>query len=855
MKRSCLAVCVAVLGLASILSTSAQDRQNPPQATFRSSVELVRLDVRVVDGQGRPVTDLRPEDLEVVDKGEVRPIVLFQRVAEPAGSYLEIGRRTIGAEVSTNRGAPRGHIYLLVFDQQHITAGNEQRARMAAAQFLKTRVKPGDRVALYAIPGPGPQVPLTADTHAISSRLFEVRGTLERDMLSSLGSMSMFEAYEAVRGNSAIIQRILTRLEGTDATLDTVRKLASQTAASSGASASELQAQIRDSARTLVTRSDAETRMVLSQLSDVIRTIAGIEGRKAIIFVSEGFFSDFVQNELEQVASAAAQASAVIYALDINRRGIDINQAEAVGTDDITETQFRLEPLGGLASDTSGELFTDAGGHLEVVFNRIAEQSMDYYIVGFEPAAGATADDPRRYHRIEIRSKRPGTTVRSRTGYAVRDPALIRDRRRAIDMALSAPFPQQEVPIDLTTYVARGHALGAHRVVVSAQVELPVSGVASRRPADVVFVVKRAADGAIVASGTDLLALPDTPTSGAIGVGTYNVQFEAPAGHYMMRLVVRDPASGVTGSADRRFEVPDFDGTDLSASDLIIGGRPGTLPVRAKVYGTDTLVGSMEVYARRPGDLDDVVATAELAPVGGRPVLTARSEIKPSSGDAGRTIGIELPLGGIPPGDYVVKVIVRARGETAAERLREVQVAAGSPPPAAPPRPADPVLVLGGDVVQRLVMRIQAGAADPAMRSAAEHATAQDWSALASALPPAAVTPQGHALAGLAAFASRNYGRAVTEFESAMAGDPASAETAFVLGWARSANHDDTGAVTAWRQATLLDTALVPGYLALANAYQRLGQPALAAQALRAGLAARPDSFELQNKLAELERR
>jgi hypothetical protein len=48
---------------------------------------------------------------------------------------------------------------------------------------------------------------------------------------------------------------------------------------------------------------------------------------------------------------------------------------------------------------------------------------------------------------------------------------------------------------------------------------------------------------------------------------------------------------------------------------------------------------------------------------------------------------------------------------------------------------------------------------------------------------------------------------------------------------------------------------MVPAHLALADAYLRIGEPALAMQVLQAGLAALPDSPELRAKLAEIERK
>src|SRR6516162_6411715 len=101
----------------------------PP--TFRAGVALVRLDVQVTDRDGRPIGDLRQDEVEVLEEGNPRPIVFFQHVEEPAESYADIARHTIAGEVSTNQGAPRGHLYVIIFDQRHIMPGNEQRARLA----------------------------------------------------------------------------------------------------------------------------------------------------------------------------------------------------------------------------------------------------------------------------------------------------------------------------------------------------------------------------------------------------------------------------------------------------------------------------------------------------------------------------------------------------------------------------------------------------------------------------------------------------------------------------------------------------------------------------------------------------
>lgn len=874
MKAACVSAMVLVLAAPvawqpqALAARGAQDRQTAPQPApvFRSGVDLVRMDVRVVDGDGRPVTDLKPEDLEVVEGGRVRPIALLQHVVEPSGTYLEVARRTIGADISTNRGAPRGHLYVIVFDQNHITPGNEQRARMAAERFLKTRVRPGDRVALYALPGPGPHVPFTGDTRAIQSQLIAVRGGLDKESFGTMGGMTLFEAFEITRGNDTILQRVVGRA---NADPSTDLRVALQNARTGFAidttPISVLQNVLRDNARTVVDRADSQARAFLILFADVVRGLGGIEGRKSVILISEGFFSDFVHADVDRVAAAAAQAYAVVYSLDINRRGVDVSQAQPAGNDANTEIQDRIEPLGSLAAETSGELVTDAGSRLDSVFERIADQSLDYYVVGFEPEANARSTEKDRYHRVTINARRPGVFIRSRTGYSFRDPVVATDRRRAINTALAAPFPQQGLPVEVTTYVSRGSSPGAHRVVISVEAEVPIESDANSRPADVIFVAKSARDGRVVASGTDVMSRPRTAARGLVGTARYHVQFVAPPGEYLMRVVVREPAGGVVGSVDRRFAVNYFDGTDVTASDLMIGRKSDTLPVRAQAYAGEALTGLLEIYAREPNSLEAVEVAVALLKPDGEALVRFKADLKEIDRSPGsissRTASIELPLGGVPAGEYTLRATLKARGETVTELERAVVVLAGTPPPtpgpeSAAPRELVPTDILDGEVAQRFVALLGQGTADAGLKKAAGLAATRAWDGVAAAVSAsAATTMAGRALRGMGLFAKRQYVDAVADLQAALDLDPTSAVTAFLLGWAQSAAGNQADAITAWRAATVASPTLVPAYLALADAYLRQSQQALALQVLRAGLAALPKSVELQSKIAEVERR
>jgi VWFA-related protein len=852
----CWALLLAAFGL-----VPAARAQSPPSVTFRSGVELVRLDVQVTDAAGRPVPDLRAEDLLVTEEGVRRPIVLFQHVEEPQGSYLDIAARTIGAEVSTNRGAPRGHLYVLVFDQEHLTPGREQRVRQAAERFLRRHVRPGDRVAVYGLPGPGPRLRFTADVERAIAELAQVRGALERSAAGVLGTMRVYEAYQIARGNEPVLTRVAARLAAEGAPTDIVRAGGTRTAAFGlEGGATVFPRLVQEDARTIVRRADEAARRFLLMLTDLMEDLRPIEGRKTILLVSEGFFADNLALELERAAAAAARSASVIYSLDVNRRADALAASGPLGADEALEILDRVEPLGSLAAETDGELAHDAGSRLDEVFDRIARRSLDYYIVGFPPSERALANRS-EYRRVRVAAAREGVRVSARTGYALDTttptPA---DRRRAIDLALAAPFPRQELPIEFTTYVLRGQTPGAQRVVLSLVAELPLAGPAAQ-PADVVFVVRRASDGGVAASGSGVMPLPEVRVGGSSGPARYKVQFEVPPGSYLMRVVVREPG-GLLGSADRRFEVQPLETREPTASDLVFStDADGGLAVRPAAYTGGVLRGAMEVYAGGAGELEGVAVDVDLVPLGGAaPVTTVRAEaleVRATAVGATRPVRIEIPLDGVPPGEYVARARVVVGGEAVVERTRAVEVLAGLPPPApvssAAPSPRE---VVHGEPV-RALLHDMVEAFDGAVARAARLALAGYWDRVEPlvAAGPIANTGPACTLRGLARLAAGDFDQAVPALEAAAAVQADDARLAFALGWAYAGRGDEPAAIGAWRHAVQLDPTLLAAHLAIADAFIRRGESALARQAVRAGLAALPRSPELLDRLAQLERR
>lgn len=836
------------------------------QLTFRSGIDLVRMDIRVVDAAGRPITDLRQDEVTITEDGTSRPALLFQRVTEPSETFVEAATRAVTAEVSTNEGFPRGHLYLLVFDQAHITAGNEQRARIAAEQFIRRHVRPSDRVALFAIPGPGPQIGFTTDRVRVIEELTRVRGSYQRIASTPFGNMPIYDAHRIAQGDERLLMNTITRLT-TEGSGDLLGMSANATVSGRGGADENLAVARRllvENARAIINTTDAESRQFLQRLADVIRGLGDIEGRKSVVLFSEGFFQDNLGTELEAVAAAAAQTYSVFYAFDLNRRGPSITEAYASDTVQGSEIQARIAPLGTLTAETDGTLVIDAATRSEDALAQIAAQAQDYYLVGFEPSEQARSGR-NAYRRVTITVSRPGARVSARTGYSLRPESTAADRQRAISSVLGAPFVQQGLKVDYTTYLLKSDMPGQQRVMLSLAAQLPVQATATDR-ADVIFVVRDVRDGRVVASGSDVLPLPLAAREGAtIGTGTWRVQFALPPGSYLMRTVVREPG-GLSGSADRRIEVRPLDTPNIAVSDLILGSQTTALPVRALAYTQDGVSGLLEAYARVANQLDDLTLTVSVRTPDGKIAKASYTSPLPSPVSDGSGFVIRapftLPLPDVEPGAYVVHATLVDKGSIIAERTRFVDVARGTagPAPARPmPAPAPPVpskAIVEGQLGQALIAELLERSRDSAFATAAEDAARGQWERAEAGVAKGGNTDfVVQSIRGLARFVREDFPGAVAAWTQAQNLQPDHALTAFFLGWAHDKAGDTKAALTSWRGAAHLDPLMVSAHLALAEGYLKLQQPALARQALRAGLDALPNSAELRQRLLEIEGR
>ena len=124
-----------MLGLAAFLGPTWALQQNQAPPAFRANVVLVPLNVRVVDAEGHPVTDLTAADFTVFENGVKQEIAHFSAQAS-------------SASLAPGHQAPARRTFLIVLGRGHLNALDK--GIDAAIAFVRSRLTPEDRVGVLA---------------------------------------------------------------------------------------------------------------------------------------------------------------------------------------------------------------------------------------------------------------------------------------------------------------------------------------------------------------------------------------------------------------------------------------------------------------------------------------------------------------------------------------------------------------------------------------------------------------------------------------------------------------------------------------------------------------------------------
>jgi len=390
------------------------------QATFRSSVDLIAVDVQVLDSSGRPSIGLGPEKFAVTISGKARRVVSAdliqhnpaQRSTGEIRSLAPVARNTFSAPTS------EGRTFALVVDVSSFDAAAWQRAMTATRAFI-ARLHPSDSVGLYTYPA-GPAFAPTTNQAAIARQL---------DVI--VGLAHPFQSQFGLRPSEVV--DITSEMVRLNAGYTGVRRDADAGPGSATLAAVQERECPNDSgcpARILMDAYAAAQEMELQMnrsvegLRGILDALIHLPGRKTVVLISAGMVvSDkpggrpAADDLARALGRQLAQSNASIYTVHVDQSNREMysatnKRASMTSSNFVRERSMRSRWLSEFSSASGGSLIhveTDDG---ESALGQVLQETSAYYLLGVEPD---TRDRDGRLRELKVKVEpRAGLTVRHR---------------------------------------------------------------------------------------------------------------------------------------------------------------------------------------------------------------------------------------------------------------------------------------------------------------------------------------------------------------------------------------------------------------------------------------------------------
>jgi VWFA-related protein len=698
---------------------AAQDDEE----TVRIETELIQTGVMVFDKSGKFVEGLRQNDFELTVAGKPTPLSFFDRIvgAPPSASSSPAPRGgTKGAELNVARSAAAGGARTVIFfaDDLHLSFESRKRARDLIKHFIDQELTDEDYAAVVSSSGRLGFLQQFTDNPAVlraaAARIGDDKNREAGDRL--IPPMSEYEALLIDRYDPEVTKDFA----------DVIK------AAGLAVSDDDAMQQARSRARIVLQMAGNVARNTYYALEQSIRRSAQMPGRKIVILISDGFLLDTANtnssDRLRRITDAAARANAVVYTFDA--KGLDARPPS--GT---TRAAFRIQagerfemqdPLNSIAEGTGGRFFKNHNDMRPDISKSLAEASR-YYLLAWRPDPELRGKE--KFRRVEVKVKgRPDLVVRMQNGYLEELPKDSKELTKAakgepknvkttasatpavppdpsveqLRMALNSFAPKTGLPTSLSVNYLEGEGgsvLAAAVRVDGSAVDFTREGETVKADVDVVGVVYDSKGKAETTFSRRLsLSAPKSRFErGRTPNVYYNYQTKLAPGLHQMRVATRDAKTGRVGSAVQWVEIPDLTKRKLALSSLLVAetraeaarrltesdaaAKVETLlePAAAEISvdrrfeRTSALRYLLFIYNARGGATPPDVTLQTQIFRAGRAVFTAPpARVSAEGQDAARlAYAAEVPLEGLPPGRYSLRVTVndRAAKATATERV------------------------------------------------------------------------------------------------------------------------------------------------------------------------------------------
>lgn len=546
--------CFALLGLLLAAAAAAQPQPPKPDAEAADSgefflsvdVNVVNVDVYVTDKQGNRVRGLTAADFEVFE--DRKPVKITNFYSVDSGSSAAPAPATSAAAPEPPPGmapavqtpavqAPDDQqLHLIVYiDNFNLRPFNRNRVMRELRLFLNQNVRKGDQVMLVTYDRElHVRRGFTGDPAVIASALVE----LER--ISAQGTHFDSERRDILRE------------------IDDAEAL------------EEVAGRVRTYAESL----SNDLSFTLSALKDFTGSLAGLPGRKAILYVSDGLpmrAGEDVFYKLQEKFERASLLDAQSY--DASRRFLELaNQANAnrvtfytleatglrvssassaeesrPGASALIDSVFTSNvqsPLLMLAEKTGGRAIINSNSVMPGLL-KIADDFSTYYSLGYTPAHAGDG----RYYKIEVKVKnRKGLTVRHRDGY--RDKTT--ETRMADGTMASLLFGVERNSLDAKIEFGKSSRREDGNYEVAVKISLPIGKLTLVPVGDVheahvrfyVAVMDLKGDTSPVQETPILIRVPAAELESALGkLYAYELKLLMAPGQQRVAVALRDEVS------------------------------------------------------------------------------------------------------------------------------------------------------------------------------------------------------------------------------------------------------------------------------------------------------------------------
>ncbi|HYJ86177.1 MAG TPA: VWA domain-containing protein [Pyrinomonadaceae bacterium] len=557
---------------------SPQDPVKPgDEDVVRITTNLVQVDPVVTDSKGKPVTDLRPEEVQILEDGKPQQITNFSYIA------LDAPVVTKSTPPPPKNGAPAPPVRVrpdqvrrtiaLVVDDLGLSFESAYYVRQALKKFLDQQMQPNDLVAIIRTGGGiGALQQFTTDKRQLYAAVEKVKwNPMGRGGISAFAPLGG-ERISVARSSSGEEE---DRSVGNQ-DLDQFR-------------------------------SDVFAVGTLGAVNYIVGGLRNLPGRKSVILMSDGFrmFSKSeptgsarIMAALSDLTDMANRASVVIYTLD--PRGLQtLGLTAADNTADMSPSQVQdrlnerrdelfasQDSLNYLAKQTGG-LGIRNTNDLSGAIRRAIEDEGGYYLIGYRPQESTfeSSSGRRKFHKLSLKINRPGKfNVRMRNGfYGITDeeakPALAPGTNRII-AALTSPFGSADIHVRLTSLFANDAKVGS---IMRSMLHVKASDLTFKEESDGwhtstfdILAYTFGDNGVVVDQmGRQYTIRIKGKTYERILKDGFTYYLTVPVkkpGAYQLRTALRDVASERVGSASQFIEVPDIKKNRLTLSGVVLNG-------------------------------------------------------------------------------------------------------------------------------------------------------------------------------------------------------------------------------------------------------------------------------------------